>query len=121
ARPPSHGPPGGASATRATICRADRTRGRGVTRMAQAATGIAARHLDRLRASCADIVTPHDAGYDEGRRLWNAIHDRRPALIARPATAPEVAGAVRFGREHDLEIAIRSGGHSAAGLGGRDG
>ena len=59
--------------------------------------------------------------YDEARRLWNAIHDRRPAVIARPTTAEEVATAVRFAREHDLEIAVQSGGHSAAGLAGADG
>ena len=61
---------------------------------------------------------PGDATYDEARRLWNAIHDRRPAVIARPTTAEQVAAAVAFGREHDLEITVRSGGHSAAGLGG---
>ncbi len=61
---------------------------------------------------------PGDATYDDARRLWNAIHDRRPAVIARPTTAEQVAAAVAFGREHGLEITVRSGGHSAAGLGG---
>lgn len=89
--------------------------------MVEATARIAARHLDQLRRSCAEVIAPGDPGYDDGRRLWNAIHDRRPAVIARPTTAPEVAGAVRFAREHDLEITVRSGGHSAAGLGGANG
>jgi FAD/FMN-containing dehydrogenase len=87
------------------------------------ATGarIAPHHVDQLRRSCADVFTPADDGYDEGRRLWNSIHDRRPALIARPSSAEEIATAVRFAREHDLEITVRSGGHAALGFGGADG
>jgi FAD/FMN-containing dehydrogenase len=89
--------------------------------MVEATTGVAAHHIDQLRRSCPDVVTPEDAEYDDARRLWNAIHDRRPSVIARPATAREVATAVAFGRERDLEIVVQSGGHSAAGLGGQDG
>jgi len=59
--------------------------------------------------------------YDEVRRLWNAVHDRRPSVIARPSTSQEVAASIAFAREHDLEIVVQSGGHSAAGLGGTDG
>lgn len=89
--------------------------------MVEATARIAPHHLDQLRRSCAEVIAPDDAGYDDGRRLWNAIHDRRPAAIARPSSAEEVATAVRFAREHDLEITVRSGGHSAAGLGGANG
>jgi FAD/FMN-containing dehydrogenase len=89
--------------------------------MVDASTTIALHHVEQLRRSCADVITADDDAYDEGRRLWNAIHDRRPAVIARPSTAEEVAAAVRFAREHDLEITVRSGGHSAAGFGGADG
>src|SRR6476620_1737366 len=89
--------------------------------MVEATARIASHHLDQLRRSCAEVIAPDDAGYDDGRRLWNAIHDRRPAVIARPSSADEVATAVRFAREHDLEIAVRSGGHSAAGLDGANG
>ena len=89
--------------------------------MVEATARIAPRHLEQLRRSCAEVIVPDDAGYDDARRLWNAIHDRRPAVIARPSTAQEVATAVRFAREHDLEITVRSGGHSAAGLGGANG
>jgi FAD/FMN-containing dehydrogenase len=89
--------------------------------MVEATARITPHHLDQLRRSCAEVITPLDAPYDEARRLWNAIHDRRPAVIARPSSAEEVAGAVRFARERDLEITIRSGGHSAAGLAGANG
>jgi FAD/FMN-containing dehydrogenase len=83
---------------------------------------LSATQLDQLRRSFAgDIITPRDDGYDEARRLWNAIHDRRPAAIVRPTIAAEVATAIRFGRDHDLEIAVRSGGHSAAGHSSCDG
>ena len=84
-------------------------------------SAVAPRHLDRLRRACSEVITPGDAGYDDARRLWNAIHDRRPAVIVRPTTAQEVAVAVRFARDHDLEITVRSGGHSAAGLAGANG
>jgi FAD/FMN-containing dehydrogenase len=89
--------------------------------MVEATARIAPHDVDQLRRSCAEVIAPEDAGYDDARRLWNAIHDRRPAVIARPSSAEEVATAVRFAREHDLEITVRSGGHSAAGLGGANG
>ena len=89
--------------------------------MVETSTALQPRHLDQLRRSCSEVITPEDAGYDDGRRLWNAIHDRRPAVIARPASPEEVATAIRFANDHDLEITVRSGGHSAAGLGGANG
>jgi FAD/FMN-containing dehydrogenase len=89
--------------------------------MADTTASLAPRHLDQLRRACGEVITPIDTTYDDARRLWNAIHDRRPALIVRPATAEKVATAVRFAREHDLEIVVRSGGHSAAGFKGAEG
>src|SRR6185295_8786068 len=89
--------------------------------MVETSTALQPRHLDQLRRSCSAVITPEDAGYDDARRLWNAIHDRRPAVIARPASPEEVATAIRFANDHDLEITVRSGGHSAAGLGGANG
>jgi FAD/FMN-containing dehydrogenase len=89
--------------------------------MVETTARIAPHHLDQLRRACGEVITPDDATYDERRALWNPIHDRRPAVIARPSTADEVATAVRFAREHDLEITVRSGGHSAAGLAGANG
>jgi FAD/FMN-containing dehydrogenase len=89
--------------------------------MTEATVGLTAGDLDQLRRTCGEVITAADASYDEARRLWNAIHDRRPAVIVRPATADKVASAVRFARDHDLVIAVQSGGHSAAGLRGPDG
>ena len=89
--------------------------------MVETSTALQPRHLDQLRRSCSAVITPEDAGYDDARRLWNAIHDRRPAVIARPASPEEVVTAIRFANDHDLEITVRSGGHSAAGLGGANG
>ena len=84
--------------------------------MVDAPVRLASRDLDQLRRSFSgEIITPTDGAYDEARRLWNAIYDRRPAIIVRPRNAAEVATAVRFGRENGLELAVRSGGHSAAG------
>ena len=89
--------------------------------MVETTARIAPHHLDQLRRACGEVITPDDAGYDDARRLWNPVHDRRPAVIARPSSAAEVATAIRFAREHDLEITVRSGGHSATGLGGANG
>jgi FAD/FMN-containing dehydrogenase len=63
------------------------------------------------------IVVPADAGYAEHRAVWNAMIDKRPACIARCSTAADVVAAVQFGREHDIPVAVRGGGHSAAGKG----
>ena len=68
-----------------------------------------------------DVIEPSDAAYDEARRLWNALLDRRPALILRPTDPVAVATAIAFGRDRDLMTAVRCGGHSAAGVVGPDG
>jgi FAD/FMN-containing dehydrogenase len=62
-----------------------------------------------------EVVTPADAGYDDARAIWNAMHDRRPALIARCTSARDVAAAIRHARAHGLAIAVRGGGHSMPG------
>src|SRR5436305_3384593 len=66
-------------------------------------------------------IAPGDAEYDEARRLYNGMFDKRPALIARCADASDVAAAVRYGREQGLDIAVRCGAHNGAGRGSVEG
>jgi FAD/FMN-containing dehydrogenase len=68
-----------------------------------------------------NLIRPADATYDEQRRIWNGSIDRRPALIARCAGVADVISAVRFAREHEQLVAVRSGRHSYPGLGVCDG
>ena len=62
-----------------------------------------------------DVIAPGEPGYDETRVGYNAMIDKRPALIVRPAGVADVIAAVRFARERGLPIAIRAGAHSVAG------
>jgi FAD/FMN-containing dehydrogenase len=72
--------------------------------------------LDELRRSIAgSVLAPHDAEYDAARRCFNALIDRRPAVIVRSVDASDVATAFDFARSHELEIAVRGGGHNPAG------
>ena len=61
------------------------------------------------------VITPNDAGYDEARTVFFGGIDRRPAVIIRPADAAGVAHVISLARDSGMELAIRSGGHSAAG------
>ncbi len=61
------------------------------------------------------VLTSDDPTYDQVRRVHNGIIDRRPALIARCQGAADVVAALGFAREHDLEVAVRGGGHNVAG------
>ncbi len=67
------------------------------------------------------VLRPGDDGYDEARRVWNGMFDRRPALIARCAGAADVIAAVNYARENNLLVAVRGGGHSFPGLSVCDG
>jgi FAD/FMN-containing dehydrogenase len=62
-----------------------------------------------------EAVRAGDAGYDEARAIWNAMHDRRPAVIARCRSTADVVAALRHGRAEGLAIAVRAGGHSLPG------
>jgi FAD/FMN-containing dehydrogenase len=78
--------------------------------------------LDRLRAEFGGkIILPDHPGYDAARTIFNAMIDKRPAVIAQCATVEDVVAAIRFGRERALEIAVRGGGHSVAGKALSDG
>src|SRR5687768_11151463 len=68
-----------------------------------------------------EVLTSSDRGYDDARRVWNAMVDKRPALIARCADDDDIAAAVHFAREQDLALSIRGGGHNVAGLAVTDG
>src|SRR6266849_5959922 len=68
-----------------------------------------------------ELIRPGDAAYDDARKVYNAMIDRRPALIARCAGVADVITAVNFARENNLLVAVRGGGHNAAGLGVCDG
>jgi FAD/FMN-containing dehydrogenase len=74
--------------------------------------------LHTLRAGFRGaLIGPDDAGYDTARTVYNAMIDRKPALIARCASVADVITAVNFAREQSLLVAVRSGGHNGAGLG----
>ena len=77
--------------------------------------------LTALRESVrGTVTTAEDAGYDEARRVYNAMIDRRPAVIVRPANTGDVMTAVRFAAENDLTVAVRGGSHSVPGFGTAD-
>ncbi|WP_410585136.1 FAD-binding oxidoreductase [Amycolatopsis sp. lyj-108] len=61
------------------------------------------------------VVTAADPGYDAARAVWNGDIDRRPAVVVECATREDVVTALAFGREKDLEITVRGGGHSFSG------
>src|SRR6202035_4402653 len=89
------------------------------------ATDNARAALDVSRELCdtfrGDLLLPRDQRYETARRVWNASIDRHPALIARCADTGDVTSALRAARRHGLDVAVRGGGHSIAGLGVADG
>jgi FAD/FMN-containing dehydrogenase len=68
-----------------------------------------------------ELLRPTDPGYDDARRMWNAMLDKRPALIARCRSTADVVAAVDLARGDGLEVAVRGGGHSVSGLSSTDG
>jgi FAD/FMN-containing dehydrogenase len=67
------------------------------------------------KAVKGSVLTGEDPGYEEAHQIWNAMIDRRPAVIVQPATAEDVPAAIQFGLKNGLEISIRGAGHNIAG------
>jgi len=63
------------------------------------------------------VITPADAAYDDARKVYNGMIDRRPALIVKCVDVADVISAVNFGRDQKMLVAVRGGGHNAGGLG----
>ncbi|MSO97357.1 MAG: FAD-binding oxidoreductase [Rhodospirillaceae bacterium] len=77
---------------------------------------ITSANVETLRQGFkGSVKTPSDADYESARKIWNAMFDRRPALIAQCASVDDVVSAVKFGRDHNLLTAVRCGGHSLSG------
>jgi FAD/FMN-containing dehydrogenase len=78
--------------------------------------------VDQLREQVrGQVIAPQDEGYEDARKVYNAMIDRRPAVVVRPASADGVIAAVNFAREGGLDLAVRGGGHSVPGFGTCDG
>ncbi len=72
--------------------------------------------IQELKAKLrGELLTPESPSYDDIREVWNAMIDRRPALIARCAGTADVMHALEFARNSDLLVSVRSGGHNIAG------
>jgi FAD/FMN-containing dehydrogenase len=81
-----------------------------------------AESIDQLKSSFrGELIQPTDGAYDQARKVYNAMIDKRPKLIARCVDAADVMAALRYGRENAMLTAIRGGGHNGGGLGICDG
>jgi FAD/FMN-containing dehydrogenase len=64
-----------------------------------------------------EVIAPEDGGYEAARKVYNAMIERRPALVAKCTDVADVVACVKMAKEHGLRVSIRGGGHNAAGLG----
>src|SRR5438093_7307664 len=80
------------------------------------ALALSTETVDELRAQLrGSLCLPGETGYEQARIIWNAMIDRRPALIVRAAGVNDVMRAIAFAREHGLLLSVRGGGHNIAG------
>ncbi|HVV09793.1 FAD-binding oxidoreductase [Amycolatopsis sp.] len=79
--------------------------------MTSPATGVL---RERIRGT---VITREDAAYDEARKVYNGMIDRRPLFVVRPADVEDVRAAVNFARDNGLDLAVRGGAHSVPGFG----
>ena len=70
---------------------------------------------EKLEGLKGNVVVPDDPGYEQARQIWNAMIDRRPAMIVQCSDPDDVAPAIGFARRNKLEVSIRGGGHNIAG------
>src|ERR687896_1314443 len=89
----------------------------GRNRMSTVTTAAEAARRELGSGFAGELVGPEDAGYEDARRVYNAMIDKRPALIARCTGPDDVAKVIAFARDRDLPLAVRGGGHNGAGLG----
>ncbi|KYH27835.1 glycolate oxidase subunit GlcD [Halalkalicoccus paucihalophilus] len=88
----------------------------------EALAGLSSEALEAFeREFHGELLFPQDAGYGEARTVWNGMIDSYPAIIARCSGVADVITAVTFGREYDLPVAVRGGGHNVAGTAVQDG
>jgi FAD/FMN-containing dehydrogenase len=85
----------------------------------QQSAAALARELGRSFAG--DILIAGQPGYDDARTIWNAMLDKKPAVIARCATTDDVVGSVNLARRHGLQVSVRCGGHGVTGKALTDG
>jgi FAD/FMN-containing dehydrogenase len=79
-------------------------------------TNLQARKIEELKDGFkGEILLPSDGAYEGARKIWNAMIDKRPAVIARCATRSDVVSGVNFARDNGLLLAVRGGGHNIAG------
>ena len=74
--------------------------------------------IEQLRERVrGEVISPHDEGYEQARRVFNAMIDRRPRVVVRCANAGDVMAAVNFAQGNKIDLAVRGGGHSVPGFG----
>ncbi|HYL80131.1 MAG TPA: FAD-binding protein, partial [Candidatus Acidoferrum sp.] len=79
-------------------------------------TTMQVRNIEKLKAGFkGEVLLPSDGAYESARKIWNAMIDKRPAVIARCATTADVVRGLNYARDTGLVLAVRGGGHNIAG------